>query len=489
MITVNDFAISRENSSTIPIFIQISNAIIEKIRQGRLVEGDRLAPTRELARVLNVHRKTIVAAYEELATQGWISMAPRKGTFVLNKQPELRPTKIGNQPSPSTYPKKTLFTIREDNFHPYPPPLARNKVLVSVNDGFPDIRLAPVSSLLQEIRSFSNKSVYKGYLNYAHPAGHLALRHALANFLRQTRNLPITSENVMITRGAQMAIYISAITLLQPGDNVVVAEPNYYTANHTFYRAGAKLFRIKVDDSGIDVNALESLCKRKQIKLLYIVPHHHHPTTVTLSPERRTKILDLAVQYRFAVIEDDYDYDFHYDGNPILPMASIDHHGSIIYVGTLTKTIAPSIRTGFLVAPKNFIQEACKVRRLLDRQGDMLTEAGVVELFNNGTIARHIKKSVRIYRDRRDNFCNLLNYYLKDRISFKVPDGGMSVWATFGKDLEKVRMQAIEKGVEIPDPSRYNTHNVDYNAVRMGFASLNFDEQELVVSTLKKCMR
>jgi GntR family transcriptional regulator/MocR family aminotransferase len=489
MITADDFVISKEKSCTLPIFIQISNILIDNIKQGRLVEGDRLLPSREMARILKVHRKTVVAAYEELASQGWISMMPRKGTFVLNKQPEIKPSKIGNQSPPAMYPESTLFRVKKDNFHPYPPSLKQTRKLVSVNDGFPDIRLAPVSSLLLEIRSLSGKSVYKGYLNYAHPAGHFPLRQAIAGFMRTTRNLHITAENVMITRGAQMAIYISAVTLLKPGDDVVVGEPNYYTANHTFHKAGAKLNRIKVDDFGIDVDALEALCKRKKIRLIYIVPHHHHPTTVTLSPERRTKILELAVQYKFAIIEDDYDYDFHYNGNPILPMASIDHYGSIIYIGTLTKTIAPSIRTGFLIAPKNFIKEACKFRRLLDRQGDMLTEAGIAEMFNNGTLARHIKKSLKIYRDRRDNFCGLLNHYLKDRVSFKVPDGGMSVWTTFGKEVEKVRVQAMEKGVEIPDPSRYNTFNIDYNSIRMGFASLNFDEQELVVSVLRKCMR
>jgi GntR family transcriptional regulator/MocR family aminotransferase len=169
-------------------------------------------------------------------------------------------------------------------------------------------------------------------------------------------------------------------------------------------------------------------------------------------------------------------------------MASFDSQGIIVYVGTLTKAIAPSIRTGFLVAPKDFIDEACKLRRLLDRQGDMLTEAAIAELFNNGTFDRHIKKSVEVYRSRRNNFCMLLADRLKDHITFRVPDGGMSVWTTFRKKLTPLRQRAIENGVELPDPGCYNTHTVDYNSIRMGFASLNFDEQEQVVDVIKKCL-
>jgi GntR family transcriptional regulator / MocR family aminotransferase len=166
---------------------------------------------------------------------------------------------------------------------------------------------------------------------------------------------------------------------------VIIGEPGYVTAALTFQRAGAILNRVPVDDYGINVEAIEKLCKRKKIRFVYLIPHHHHPTTVTLSLERRIRLLNLASQYKFAIIEDDYD--FHYNSSPILPMTSLDQRGNVIYVGTLSKTLVPAVRIGFLVAPKDFIAEATAVSRSIDFQGDSLLEIAIAELYRSGFIA------------------------------------------------------------------------------------------------------
>jgi len=136
-----------------------------------------------------------------------------------------------------------------------------------------------------------------------------------------------------------------------------------------------------------------------------VIPHHHNPTTVTLTPERRIRLLELSVKYKFAIIEDDYDYDFHYASKPMMPMASLDRHGSVIYIGTLTKTLAPAIRIGFMVAPEHFIRHAVWLRKALDTQGDSLMENAIAGLYKDGTIASHIKRSVKLYKERRDHLC------------------------------------------------------------------------------------
>jgi GntR family transcriptional regulator/MocR family aminotransferase len=193
--------------------------------------------------------------------------------------------------------------------------------------------------------------------------------------------------------------------ILKDGSAVVVGEPNYFMANMIFQQCGAKLVNVAVDDSGIDVDAIEKICKRKKPDMLYIIPHHHHPTTVTLSADRRMKLLQLIRAYKLPVIEDDYDYDFHYSSSPILPLASADHGGNVIYIGSLTKTLAPSIRVGYMVAPENFINETAQLRRLIDIRGDNLLEEALAVLFNNGTMQRHLKKSVKLYHQRRDILC------------------------------------------------------------------------------------
>src|ERR1044072_2617502 len=263
-----------------------------------------------------------------------------------------------------------------------------------------------------------------------------------------------------------MGIFIATSVIINPGDEVIVGVPGYRMANLTFQQLGAKLIYVPVDEDGIDINAVEKLCEKKKIRLVYVIPHHHNPTTVTLSPERRMHLLKLATKYRFAIIEDDYDYDFHYSSKPIMPMASYDSKGNVIYIGTLTKPIAPAVRLGFIVAPKEFIQTATYFRKHIDMQGDSLMENAIAELYKDGTIARHIKKSVKLYKERRDHFCDCLQNELSDQIVFKVPDGGMSVWTTFLKhDLKVISGKALDRGLIMKDGSAYDTGRQRFNAV------------------------
>jgi GntR family transcriptional regulator/MocR family aminotransferase len=318
----------------------------------------------------------------------------------------------------------------------------------------------------------------------------LFLRQTLADFLCDTRGLSITADNILITKGAQMGIFIASSVLINPNDNVIVGVPGYNMANITFQQLGANLNYVSVDSAGIDINAIEKLCKKKKIRMVYVIPHHHNPTTVTLSPERRMHLLRLAAKYRFAIIEDDYDYDFHYSSKPIMPMASHDSKGNVIYIGTLTKTFAPAVRFGFIVAPREFIQTVTHFRKNVDTQGDSLMENAIAELYKDGTIVRHIKKSVKLYKERRDHFCDWLQKELSDHISFKVPDGGMSVWTHFlNHDLKKIASNAFNRGLIIKDGTDYDTGKQKFNAVRLGFASLNFKEQIQAVKILKEVMR
>ncbi|MFZ6014388.1 MAG: PLP-dependent aminotransferase family protein, partial [Bacteroidota bacterium] len=433
------------------------------------------------------HRKTMLAAYDELLAQGWIEMIPRKGTFVVQHLPEIKPVKIKPDALVTQYPEKTNFAIDEKNMILFPirsPQLAAGSLVL--NDGFPDVREAPTELFIRELRSMARRSAFKKYYGYGGPQGTNYLRETLSTFLSDTRGLAISPDNIMITQGAQMAIYLASRLLIKPGSHVVVGEPSYFAATLTFQEAGAAINRVPVDEQGMNIDAVELLCKKKKIGLVYVIPHHHHPTTVTLTPERRIRLLELAAQYKFAIIEDDYDYDFHYNSSPVLPMASLDHQGTVVYIGTLSKTLMPAIRIGFLVAPKNFINAVAHLRRPVDWQGDSLMEIALAELYKNGTIGRHIKKVVKLYRERRDHFCALLADNLGDKVTFRVPDGGMSVWTKFNtRELKKISGQAALKGLVMSDGLLYNTHTTNYNSARLGFASLNLKEQKTVIEILK----
>ena len=475
-----------DHKSETPIYLQITNAFIHHIRSGRLRKGLKLPGSREVAELLHINRMTMVAAYDELQAQGWIEMLPRKGTFVKKDLPVLTPKKIDAAQQPFAMPEKSLFTFDEKKIVAVPVSDFPESGKLIFNDGFPDTRLAPTEELIRSMRSFSRLAGHKKYLMYGGAQGTGLLRETLANFLSDTRGLPISSRNILITRGAQMGIFLSASVVLDASDAIIVGEPGYSGADLTFLQLGARINYVPVDEDGMDIDAVEKLCRTKKIRLVYVIPHHHNPTTVTLTPERRIRLLELSVRYKFAIIEDDYDYDFHYASKPMMPMASLDRHGSVIYIGTLTKTLAPAIRIGFIVAPENFIQHATSLRKSLDTQGDSLIENAVAGLYKDGTITSHIKKSVKLYKDRRDHFCRLLEEELGEHVSFKTPDGGMSVWTKFLRaDMVKVSKKAYAKGLIIRDGTAYDNAKVRYNSVRLGFASLNFKEQEQAIDILK----
>ena len=480
-----------DDKADVSVYLQITNLFIHHIRHGRLRKGVKLPGSRELAGRLGINRMTVVAAYQELEAQGWIEMLPKKGTYVKAKLPLLSPKHLAGDVADFSLPEQPGFTYDKKRIIPVAisdfPPAGK----LAFNDGFPDVRLAPIEELTKCMRSLSRLASNKKYLLYGGAQGTLLLRRTLANFLCDTRGLSITADNILITKGAQMGIFIASSVIINPGDEVIVGVPGYNTANNTFQQLGAKLNYVPVDEEGININAIEKLCEKKKIRMVYVIPHHHNPTTVTLSPERRMHLLKLATKHRFAIIEDDYDYDFHYSSKPIMPMASYDSKGNVIYIGTLTKTFAPAVRLGFIVAPKEFIQTATCFRTNVDTQGDSLMENAIAELYKDGTIVRHIKKSVKLYKERRDHFCNCLQKELSDHISFKVPDGGMSVWTTFLKhDLKEIARKAFDHGLIMKDGTSYDIGKQHFNAVRLGFASLNFKEQlqavKIIRETLKK---
>ena len=202
-------------------------------------------------------------------------------------------------------------------------------------------------------------------------------------------------------------------------------------------------------------------------------------------------MLSLSEEFGFIIIEDDYDYDFHYLSSPILPLISADVKGMVVYIGTLSKTIAPAIRTGYVVAPPNLILELSRIRQLIDTQGDPIMELALAEMFTEGSIKRHMKKALQEYHRRRDFVCNSLFQKLSDVIDFKIPDGGLAIWAKFSKSVplpplnEKLRSQ----GIILSNGLIHNVTPVSLNSTRMGFAWMNEKESENAINILVKTIK
>lgn len=481
--------VSIDKQSRVPAYLQIAHAIIEAIHQGKLRKGLRLPGARKIAEELGVNRLTVASALKELESQGWIAILPQKGAVVKVNLPVLAPRKLKKDATAQRMTATPGFSYEEKKTQPYHSPDFPPADKLVLNAGFPDPRLAPMEELVSTIRRFSRQSFQKKYLGYGGGQGTLYLRETLAATLNDTRGLSITPAHILITNGAQMGLYLAASLLLKHQSEVIVGTPGYARANQTFAMMGARIHYVSVDEHGLDVAQIERLCSSRKIQMVYAITHHHHPTTVTLAPERRLRLLELAARYRMAIVEDDYDYEFHYSGNPMMPMASLDRNGNVIYVGTLSKSLAPAIRVGFMVAPIPFIESATLLRKTIDTQGDGLIENAIAELYRDGTIDRHIKKSVKLYKERRDHFCGLLASELGGLISFSVPEGGMSVWTRFiDHALPVVSQAASQRGLLLADGTDYDTGRRKYNSTVLGFASLNFAEQERAIGLLKRIL-
>lgn len=471
-------AVTLDPAGDLPLFVQIAQAIAADIRRGRLRPGDPLPGSRTLAELLDVHRNTVLAAYRELESEGWTASAPARGTFVSPTLPEPSPRRAG-QALRTGVPSRPAFDLApgpEGYF-----PIARAPGLLVLPGGVPDLHLVPAASLA---RAYRRALARPDLLGYGDPRGLHELRVALAAMLAATRGLACGEDDLVVTRGSQMALYLVARALLRPGDLVAVEDPGYRPAWEALRLTGARLVPIACDAHGLDVDALAALHAREPVRAVYTTPHHQYPSTVTLAAGRRLQLLALARLHRIAIIEDDYDHEFHYEGRPILPLASGDAAGSVIYLGTLSKVLAPGLRLGYLVAPQPLLERVVALRSFVDLGGDRTLEAAAAELLTSGEVGRHIRRARRIYVARRDALTTALTTHLADTLikgsNFKIspPTGGMALWArTCGVDPTAWARAALARGVAFQVGRQFSFDARPLPYVRLGFAGL--DERAL----------
>jgi GntR family transcriptional regulator / MocR family aminotransferase len=471
------FSVPIDRGGTDPLFLQISRAIIADVQGGRIRPGTRLPGTRTLADTLKVHRNTVLAAYEELESEGWVESTQARGTYISSALPEVKAQTFARRISlRDSVPETVGFDPG-----PEPPEVERTAWPIGalvMNGGVPDVRLTPVQQLARAYRQALRRNT-RTVLNYSRSHGHPRLRAALATMLATTRGLAPSDEDVLITRGTQMALDLIGRTLIRSGDVVAVEELGYNAAWEAFRRYGAKLMPVPLDRDGLNVDALEKLCEQTKVRAIYVTPHHQYPTMATLTAGRRLALLELARRQRFAIIEDDYDHEFHYEGRPVLPLASVDRAGVVIYVGTLAKILAPGLRLGYVVAPRMLLERLAAARFYVDRQGDYAVEAAVAKLIEDGEVQRHARRARRIYHARRDYLTNALRRAFPQVLYFEPPAGGMAIWAKADTqvDVDKWAERAEKRGVIVSPARRFTFDGRSRQELRLGFAAL--DETEL----------
>jgi GntR family transcriptional regulator/MocR family aminotransferase len=349
--------------------------------------------------------------------------------------------------------------------------------------GLPDPRLAPTAELARALRRALRRPEHLGY---GDPRGHRRLREALAGMLSATRGMGHGADGLLVTRGAQMAVAATARALLSPGDLVAVEAMGYRPAWEALRAAGARLVPVPVDGAGLDVGRLAALHAQQRLRAVYLTPHHHYPTTVALSPARRMALLELAARERLVVIEDDYDNEFHYEGRPLLPLASLDRAGVVVYVGTLSKILAPALRLGFAAAPPPVLERLVSERVRLDRQGDQVLEVAVAELIEDGELQRSVWRARRAYEARREVLVAALRARLGEALAFSPPPGGMALWCAVapGIDADAWAAAALARGVAVQPGSMFTFDERPAPRLRLGFARHDEDELREAVTRL-----
>lgn len=444
------------------VYLQIADTIISDIRSGRLKTGDALPGSRNLAQTLKINRNTVVEAYQVLINEEWVISRERKGIFVSERLPALH--------------EKNAEALH----NPHHQQVMSSGIVINFDDGHPDSKIAPVTELARAYRQIFGIKAKWQMMGYGNEHGDTEFRKMISQMLNHQRGMHIDENEISITRGSQMGMFLTAQTLLNPGDIVIVEDPGYQPAWQAFEYAGAKLLSVPVDQEGIHMETVEKLLKQHQnIKALYITPHRQYPTTVTLSLARRLQLIELSNQYNITIIEDDYDNEFHFGYRPILPISSFPELHNYVYIGTLSKVVAPALRIGYL-ATKN--QELLKrigdLRKIIDVHGDVIMEQAVLQLIKEGAIKKHIRKATVHYKNKRDFVFELLTKYMKDIADFTLPEGGLAFWIVpkTRLDWDAVTKLLLEKNIKIIHPKQYSKSQV--NGFRLSYGALSEEQLE-----------
>lgn len=467
-----NIAIELTGNGKQPVFLDLAASIVREIERGRLKRGDALPGTRALAASLGIHRNTVDAGYHELTMQGWLVTEPSRGTFVARDLPDAGPVGGGTRRRGRT---ETSRTER-----PTSPKLR-------VSDGAPDPRIMPRTELARAFRRALSAPSFLSDGSYGDPRGAMALRAALADYLTRERGLTASPGNTLVTRGSQMGLYLAAAAVIEPGQAIAVEEPGYPLAWSAFRAAGARVIGVSVDSRGIEVARLAELAEREPaLKAVHVTPHHQYPTTVTLGAGRRLKLLDIAQRYGLTIIEDDYDHEYRFDGRPVLPLAA---RADVIYLGSLSKLLAPAVRLGYAVARPDLLARMANRREAIDRQGDLPLEQAVAALIDDGELRRHARKARRIYGARRDVLAHEIRDRLGEDVAFDLPAGGLALWVCLrhGLSAEAWATSAARAGLSVTPGVQFTLDAANApEAFRIGYASLDDSALRQVVEILAR---
>ena len=449
-------AIDLEVGSPVPLYRQLYAQLREAVLSRRLPASTRLPPTRTLAQELGVSRNTVVNAFEQLSAEGYLAGKVGSGTYVahslsdetlgLRGRAQRRPGTTRNQPALSQRGAVIASGVREP-WSDLPEPRV-------FEPGVPALDAFPLR-LWSRLGARQWRNAPSGLLGYGDPGGYAPLREAIAVYLGTARGVQCTAEQVIIVAGSQQAIDLSVRLLLDPGDEVWVEDPGYLDARAVFASAGAQLVPVPVDGDGLNVDAGKRLAPRA--RMVYVSPSHQFPLGVTLSLARRLALLDWAARSQAWIVEDDYDSEYRYVGRPLAALQGLDHAGRVIYVGTFSEVLFPSLRLGYMVVPPALVEPFVTARALADRHSPLVEQAMLAEFIREGHFARHIRRMRELYAERRTVLVDAIERELAGWLAVSAEPAGLHLvaWLRAGLGDKLISQRLAARGIVAPPLSRY----------------------------------
>jgi GntR family transcriptional regulator/MocR family aminotransferase len=482
-----DLALKLNNTSDIPLHRQLYNELRQAILSGRLQCTQRMPSSRALAKALAISRTTVLLSYEQLISEGYLRTVPASGTFVacdlpdqLLQSPVSQP--VASTPQPlielSSY-GATLATVES-------PVLSESGSVIHFNYcGKPALGEFPIPVWK---RLFSRAcSLGAEMLDYpCDPLGYKPLREAISRYLFQSRAVQCNPDQVIIVSGSQQALDLLARLLLDRSDRIVIEDPGYVEARRVFQAQGAEVIPVPVDEAGIVIESLST--SAPPVKLIYVTPSHQYPTGVVLSLARRLALLAWSQQSGAMILEDDYDSEFRYDERSIPALQGLTVSNSVIYIGTFSKVLFPSLRMGYMVVPQQLAPIVGQAKWLSDRQSPLLEQHALADFINEGHLENHVRRMKMLYAQRRQTLTQAIHQQLGNQATIMGDNAGLNMMVQFHTHLsdEEITKRALQRGVQMHSIRRDCIKADSRGKFLLGYANLTPETIEEGVSRLAK---
>lgn len=470
-----------DRSSSEPLYLQIVNELERKISYGEFPPGSLLPSERKLAEQLVVNRSTIILAYDELRALGIIESKRGSGTKVSKHKWGATPK---HTPNWQRY-------VNGGNFLPNLPFLRRVREALEQNTDLIDFasgELGADISPFEEIHKLISENQQSGYLGYDNPQGYAPARRAVMNFLDKYRGIKTTESSILMTSGSQQSLYLITQCLLKPGDAVAIEDPSYSYSLPMFQSAGLRLFRLPVDNKGMQPEAVRSLYRKHRIKMIFINPNYQNPTGTVLDNGRKQELLNVVSELGIPIVEDDPFSLTAYDGIPPHSLKSMDTLGSVIYISSFSKMAASGLRVGWMVAPRSVVERLTDARHQMDFGLSVVPQKVAATYLQSKYIAPHLERLRMNLLFKRDILIETLQKELKNEVSFHIPKGGLHLWCKIKTDVDDQQLfdEAIKHGIIFVPGSVYGS---DSGYVRFTYARPKTEDIANGVERFAKALR